>query len=327
MGSIVSGITDAVGLTNVGGQKYEARLAADAQRAAADKAAFESRFRPIGVTTAFGSSQFTRDPKTDLLSEASYTLDPRLRALQDQLFGGVGGDLDYGLGAYNRIMPVEGASQSLFRLGQQYLATSPEEARQRYMDEQMAVLDPIRQREEDRLGSSVFGRGRLGLQVGDMGNPELFGLATARREQDLKLAAQAEQAAQQRLNFGAGLFGTGTDFLNAVPAYQVAAMSPFSNRLGLTETIEGLGQRSLGLGMELGGAISNAGANAGNALLKGGMAAAQTRQQGYNNANAQLNSLMQGAVNAGMGMMGGPSGMFGGSSVSGNASWMNEPWM
>ncbi len=46
-----------------------------------------------------------------------------------------------------------------------------EELRQRYMQEQMDVLRPYDIEEEQRLASSVFGRGRGGLSVGAGGQP------------------------------------------------------------------------------------------------------------------------------------------------------------
>jgi hypothetical protein len=241
-------------------------------------------FRPVGVTTRFGQSQFVTvtDPETGLpvLKEAGYTLDPEIAALQEQLLGLAPGSLTQAAGAYDRIAPVEGAAQGLFGLGAQYLGESPEAVRQRVINQQTALLDPIRQREEERLGASVFGRGRAGLNIGDVGQPELFSLAQARRQQDLQLAAGAEQAAQQQIQFGQGLFGQGASLLGQVPAYQTAALSPFSAYLGGAQTIEQLGQEPLRLGAELGGRQSTAGAQAGQLLAQAGANAANLRTQG-----------------------------------------------
>jgi hypothetical protein len=146
------------------------------------------------------------------------------------------------------------------------------------MQEQYALLDPIRAREEQRLGSSVFGRGRAGLSVGDMGQPELFALASARRGQDLQLAAQAEQAAQQRAGFGAGLFGTGAGLLGTQYGLQTQALAPFQTQFGTAQSLEQAALQPLELGANLGGrAVNTAGASA---LLQGGLGAAQTQLQG-----------------------------------------------
>jgi hypothetical protein len=135
------------------------------------------------------------------------------------------------------------------------------------------MLDPIRQREEARLGASVFGRGRAGLSVGDVGQPELAALANARRTQDLQLAAQAEQEARNRITYGTGLFGEAAKL-------GTTALSPFQTQFGLSSLLETAGQQPLDLGAQLGGRTATAGATAGEALLRGGLASAQTRLGG-----------------------------------------------
>jgi hypothetical protein len=200
-------------------------------------------------------------------------------------------------------------------LGQQVTPTSydPTAAAQSYFAEQQAMLDPVRQREEQRLASSVFGRGRAGLSVGDMGQPELFTLAQARGQQDLALAAQARERARQELQqdiglgtqlgaagitarqqaenlararlaediqLGTGLFGTGAQLLGLIPQYQTQAMAPFQTQLGLAQTIEQLGQQPLDIGAQLGGRSATAGAQVGESLLAGGLGAAKTNLLG-----------------------------------------------
>jgi hypothetical protein len=148
------------------------------------------------------------------------------------------------------------------------------------MSEQYALLDPIRQREEQRLGAGVFGRGRAGLNVGDIGQPELFALSAARRQQDLELARQAEQASQQRTAFGAGLFETGAGLLGQQYGLQTQALGPFQSQFGLSQLLEQSAQQPLDIGAQLGGRAATAGANVGQTLLAGGQSAAQTRMQG-----------------------------------------------
>ena len=121
MGGIVSGITDAIGLTSVGDQKYEARLAADKQAAAAKQAAYASTFRPVGITSRFGTSQFTEeiDPVSGLprVTAAGYTVDPQLLSIQDRLFGLTGGSVGQAEQARRAAEPLGGAAQGLFNLG------------------------------------------------------------------------------------------------------------------------------------------------------------------------------------------------------------------
>ena len=246
-------------------QAAASQYAADAQERAAQLAAEEARFRPVGISTRFGQSQFQYGPE-GRLSGASYTTSPEIQALQDRLSALYGDSL--GL-AEQAVAP----SQTLFGLGQQYLATTPEQARNQYLQEQYAMLDPIRQREEARLGASVFGRGRAGLNIGDVGQPELAALATARRTQDLQLAAGAEQAARDRIAYGTGLFGE-------AGRLQTSALAPFQTQFGVSQLLEQAGQQPLDIGAQLGGRTATAGAQAGQSLLQGGLAAAQTRLGG-----------------------------------------------
>ena len=277
-GSLIGGMAAGKGAARAGAS------AADAQLEAARLGALASAFKPVGITTRFSRSNFEMgtDPETGLpiVESAGYELVPELAALQDQLLGAAPGALGRGLDAYGRIAPLEGAAQGLFGLGSQYLGESPEAVRQRYINQQTALLDPIRQREEERLGAGVFGRGRAGLNIGDIGQPELFSLAQARRQQDLQLGAAAEQAAQQQINFGQGLFGQGASLLGQVPAYEVAALSPFQQQLAAAQGIEALGQAPLDIGAQLGGRQAQAGQAGGALLAQGGAGAAQTRLQG-----------------------------------------------
>jgi hypothetical protein len=106
----------------------------------------------------------------------------------------------------------------------------------------------------------------------------LFALASARRAQDAQLAAQAEQAAQQRIGFGAGLFGTGAGLIGSQYGLQNQALSPFMTQFGVQQSLEQAALQPLELGANLGGrAVNTAGANA---LLQGGLGAAQTQLQG-----------------------------------------------
>jgi hypothetical protein len=266
MSDVVSAAIGASGARSAARQQAAAtRYAADAQERAAQLAAEEARFRPVGISTRFGQSQFQYGPE-GRLSGASYTTSPEIQALQNRLSALYGDSL--GL-AEQAVAPA----QTLFGLGQQYLAQSPEQARNQYLQEQYAMLDPIRQREEQRLGASVFGRGRAGLNIGDLGQPELAALANARRTQDLQLAAQAEQEARNRITYGTGLFGEAAKL-------GTTALSPFQTQFGLSSLLEQAGQQPLDIGAQLGGRSATAGATAGEALLRGGLASAQTRLGG-----------------------------------------------
>jgi hypothetical protein len=256
-----------------------ANTSANAQMAATQLAAEEQRFRPVGMSTRFGTSQFGFNKKGRLTS-AGYTASPEIQALQDRLSALYGTSLGQAEQAQALGAPLGMAGQGLFGLGSQYLATSPEAARQQYMREQQDLLRAPRMEEEQRLAASVFGRGRAGLNVGAAGQPELAALAGARRQQDLALAANAENAAQQRLGFGAGLFGTGANLLGTQYGLQTQALGPFQSQFGLSQLLEQAAQQPLDIGAQLGGRSATAGANVGQTLLSGGLNAAQTRLAG-----------------------------------------------
>ena len=306
MGKVVSGLTDALGLTDTRGTRDAANASAAAQREAAMLGAQASAFRPVGITSRFGSSQFGIEDIGGIprVTSAGYTISPELRALQDRLFGLTSGAATTAEQAQMAAEPLGGAVRGLFSLGEQYLGESPEAIRQRYMSQQYALLDPIRQREEQRLGAGVFGRGRAGLNVGDIGQPELFALSAARRQQDLELAQQADQAAQQQIGFGTGLFGTGAQLLGNQYAIPTQALGPLQSLLGTTQSIEELGQQPFQLGLAVGGA-GQPGATAGAQLLSSGLTnAAQTQFAGQQAAANQMSSLLSGLIGAGANIYG-----------------------
>jgi hypothetical protein len=286
--------------------KDAAQTSADAQLKAARLAAEESRFRPVGVTTRFGSSQFTMDPKTGRLSAAGYNVSPELKAYQDRLMALSGQGLSQAEAAQGMYQPLTGAASSLFNLGGQYLAQSPETVAAEYMQRQQDLLAPSRERQYAQLQNQLFNTGRGGLSVGATGmrpgggaglgasNPEMEAYYNALAQQDAALASQAQQAGQQQLAFGTGLFGQGAGLLGQYQAGQVSALNPFSTYLGGMSTLESLGQQPLEIGANLGGRnVNTAGAQA---LMSGGIGAAQTMQQA--NAYSPWGAALQGVANS-----------------------------
>jgi hypothetical protein len=281
------------GLLGGSSAKKAAQAQAAAQTEAARIAAEESRFRPVGITTRFGQSQFQTDPQ-GRVSGASYTLDPQLAAMQDRFLGLAGGGLTQAEAAQQQFAPLGQAAQGLFGLGQQYLAQSPQEAAQQYMAGQQNLLAPSRERQFAQLQNQLFQTGRGGLAVGATGerpsgaaglgaaNPELEAYYNALAQQDAGLAAQAMQAGQQQTAFGAGLFGTGGNLLTQGYGGQAAALGPYQAYLQGATGLEALGQDPLNMGSALGG--RNVNTTGANALYGGGMAAAgsQARADAYN---------------------------------------------
>lgn len=296
------------GLISGGKAADAARGQAEALRAAADKASAMAQFRPMGMTTAFGSSQFTPE------GAGSYTLSPELQAIQQRLFGQAG--------AYDptqiaqAAQPLMGGAQSLFNLGQQYLATSPEQAAQQYMAQQQGLLAPGRAAEEARLASANFGRGTggLGVQTGTgtaPANPLAQALFNARAQKDAELAAQADVYGQKRAVFGAGLFGTGGELLGQVPALTTAGYNPLQTQLNLLGGVEKMGQQPFMLSQDLANQYAQAGARAGGLYLQPQQAAANaySQYQGYSPMGSTLSGIGSG-ISPGGGASSWFSGLF-----------------
>lgn len=257
--------------------KSAAQTSADAQLRAAQMAAEASKFRPVGVTSRYGTSQFTTDAQGNVVG-AGYNVSPEYQAYQQRLSGLLGQQLGTAEQAQQQYAPLQTAAQGLFNLGQGYLAQTPEQAAQKYMESQQALLAPARERESALLANQLANTGRTGLSVAQGGgllsaNPEQAALANARAMQDLQLAAQATQAGQQQTAFGAGLFGQGAGLLGGYQQGQMGALSPFQTTLGIQSGIEQLGQQPLTLGAGLGGQSAAYGANAGRFITQGAQAA------------------------------------------------------
>lgn len=201
-----------------------AQTSANAQLEAARIAAEEARFRPVGVTSRFGTSRFTYGPE-GRLEGAAYDVAPDIAAIRDRLLSQAGGE-QFSQQALQR-------AQGLFGLGEQFLPTSteaamspeaaayaaqlrglagqvtpttydPTAAAQEYVQQQQALLRPERERQlaETREGLFRSGRGGLGVaQGGDLQatNPEMAAYYNALARQDAELAARGSEIGRQRL--------------------------------------------------------------------------------------------------------------------------------
>lgn len=262
-----------------------ARTQADAQTRAAQTAADEARFRPVGITTRFGQSNFQFDP-SGRVTGAGYNISPEMRAYQDRLMGLTGQGLMQAEQGQQAFAPLQAGAQGLFGLGQQYLAQSPQQAAQQYMAQQQDLLAPSRERQMAQLQNTLFQQGRGGLSVGATGarpsgaaglgatTPEMEAYYNALAQQDAGLAAQAMQAGQQQTTFGAGLLGTAGNLMTQGYQGQVSALAPYQAYLGGVTGLESQSQNALELGSALGG--RNVNPTGANALYASGMAAAQS---------------------------------------------------
>ena len=302
---ITGGLSLLGGLLGGNSAQNSARQQAAAQQEAARLAAEEARFRPVGVTTRFGTSQFTTGPD-GRVSGAGYTLSPEMQAMQDRFLGLAGQGLSQAEGAQQQFAPLQQAGQGLFGLGQQYLAQSPQQAAQQYMVSQQELLAPSRERQMSQLQNTLFQQGRGGLSVGATGarpsgaaglgatTPEMEAYYNAMAQQDAALAAQADQAGQQRALFGAGLLGTGGNLITQGYQGQVGALSPYQAYLQGATGLETLGQQPLDIGINIG--AKGMSPSAANAMYGGGMAAAGTNAAA-NAYNPFATALVQGSQN------------------------------
>lgn len=240
--------------------------AANTALQAAQLAAQESRFRPVGMTNAFGTSNFTTD-KNGFVSGASYELNPYLQATLGRLQQGLPGQL---AGAE----AAQGASSGLFGLGQQYLATSPDQAASKWMQQQQALLQPQRDMEYAKMQQNLANSGRAGLAVAQGGNlaaanPEAAAYYNAMAQQNAELAAKADEYGRARTDYGAGLFNTGLKL--AAGAY-----APLTSNLQASEGVNALGMNAFNTGVMLGG--KNVNTNAGSLASAGQTAASYLAQ-------------------------------------------------
>jgi hypothetical protein len=223
---VIQGGLGAIGsLRQIEADKQAAIRAQENLARATQQGVAGAQFRPVGTTTRFGTSQFQVDPTTGQLTSAGYTAAPEITSAQ------------------NRLMS----------LGASYLAQTPEEVAQQYMTRQYDLLDPSRQRQLAGIRNQQFQTGRGGLSVGSTGlrpsgaqglmgaNPELEAYYNALAQQDAQLAAQAQQAGQQQVSFGTGLFGQAGQL-------EQLAQQPFNLSQGLAQQSSLSGYRAGDLG-------------------------------------------------------------------------------
>jgi hypothetical protein len=265
-GLLTTGAQTAAGLLQQQTSKEaadKARAMIDTETAAAKQAA---AFRPVGMTTRFGTSEFKLDPVTGQLISAGYTASPGVLEAQNRLVALGNQGLAQAEGAQAQFAPLQTGAQSLFGLGNKYLAQNPQDVAQNYLNQQMQLLQPGRELELANLQNKLQQQGRGGLAVaqgGTLGNttPELQALYNARATQEAQLAAGAQQAGQQQVAFGAGLLNTGAQTMGQYYAGQQAAYAPYTTALGQFQNLETLAQQPLTMGANLAQQSATAGAN------------------------------------------------------------------
>jgi len=273
-----------------------AATSAQAQIRAAQIAADAAKFRPVGVTTNFGSSNFGYDQNGNLIN-AGYSLSPLMQGQQNSLLGASNPLLKQFTDAQANTAPMGQSAQTLFNLGQGYLSTSPQQQAQKYYQDQMALLQPSNERTLAELQNTLQQQGRMGLATGGTStmaaaNPALEAYYNALLQQQNQLAANATQGGMDYTKFGAGVVGTGGDLLNSMFNTQRNAFQPYQTALGGAQTIEGLGQNAMDLGINIGAKGTASNAQSGALLAQGMTNAANTIQE---NASSPWGTLLSGA--------------------------------
>jgi len=153
------------GQSNVDAARIQAQALTDAAKIAAD----EARFRPVGVTTKFGTSNFVTDPVTGRVTSAGYTLTPEMKAYQDRMQALSATGLTQAEGAASLYAPLKTSAEGLFKLGASYAAETPEQVAAKYISSQQALLQPGRERSLADLQNKLYQQGRGGVAVGATG--------------------------------------------------------------------------------------------------------------------------------------------------------------
>lgn len=172
------------------GQERSARRRANQIRDYARQLQQDTQFQPLGLTTSYGG--FNYDPETGY----SATMSPEQMEMQQSLLSGASG-----LFSQASVDPSQRAAD--------------------ITQQQMALIQPALQQQQASLGQSLFGSGRLGLQMAGsavgagsgMVNPDMFGFNQALGQTLAGITAGAREQAlgeqAQLARIGEGLFGAG----------------------------------------------------------------------------------------------------------------------
>lgn len=332
--------TDYTGLLTAGvnalGTGYAANQASDAQNSLAQQqlalgqqAANNAQFRPVGVTSRFGTSGFQYDQAGNLVG-AGYQVAPDIAAMREGLLGYAGQNLANVGGAQGLQQQANTGANNLFNLGQQYVAQSPQAAAQQWMGNQQQLLAPGREQQLAQLQNTQFQQGRGGLAVGGTNqgytqggqglaatNPQMAAYYNAMAQQDASLAAQAQQQGQAQTTFGQGLMTGGLGLASSGYGLQNAALAPYTTALAGAASTEALGQGAFDTSTKLGAQQATSGAQVASILNNAAQQAASTQQQGINYNTAATNAAISGGTDAVNALLRSWSG---GGSVSGPSS-------
>ena len=268
---------------------YNATSAADAQAANAANAASMAQFRPVGLTSRFGTAGYNYDPTTGAMSGAGYMLAPDIAAQREAMINLGANQLQQAQAAQAFQPQTNIAATGLFNLGKDYVAETPQQAAQNWMTQQQAVLAPGREQEQAQLLNKLNRMGTMGLatgatEAGGMAatNPLMAAYQNRKMQEDLQLAAQAQQAGQQQAQFGQGLMTGALNLAGGGYGLQQQALNPYISYMNQAKTLEALGQEPLTTSSNLGAQALTGQQTASSLTAKGGSAAIDANQAAIN---------------------------------------------
>lgn len=320
MGSIVSAVGGTLGA--IGGAisgdtasgaaqeqaDYLRNLSAEQRKSitdAAAAAAARGQFKPVTVTSMFGTPQYTYD-ETGRLTGVSSAASPWMQELMNRQQGLTGqylGLTESALSAapqYARGAELSvGGGERLYGLASQALPTSYDVTgkTQEYYDRMQQLVAPQREQQLASTRQSLFNRGRQGLAVGatqaggmQATNPEMAAYYNAIAQQDLELGARAEQQARANLmqdieagtglyRAGGGMFTGAGNLQNQLYANIAASQAPFAAGMQSLTGLEQTAYAPVAQGMQYAGLVTPAEQWAGTMGFQGATAAANTAAQ------------------------------------------------
>jgi YD repeat-containing protein len=298
-------------LRNLSNEQRQAIL--DATKSAQER----GQFKPVTVTSSFGTPQYTYDDKGRLTGVAAQPapwlaeLQARQQALAPQYMGLTEGALSAAPQFQRGAELAVGGAERLYGLAGQAAPTSYDTAAktQEYFNRMQQLVAPQREQQLAQTRQSLFNTGRQGLatgatQAGGMlaTNPEMAAYYNAIAQQDLELANRAETQARAQLQEdintagrlfqgGAGMFTQAGDAQNQLYRNVAASQSPFAAGMQAVTGLEQTAFAPVTRGFEYGGTVGGAEQWAGEMGLRGAQGAANiATSMAPSIANAQYRS-------------------------------------
>ncbi len=266
-------------------------------------------FKPVTVTSSFGTPKYTYD-ESGRLTGVSSTPAPWLTPLQQRQQALAGQYLnlqEQGLlntGGQTASNLAYGQLPSLYSRAAQALPESYDtaQATQDYYNRVQQLVAPQREQQLAQTRLGLFNRGRTGLatgatQAGGMlaTNPEMAAYYNAIAQQDIDLANRAEQQALSNLatrqNLGTGLLtaatgqtATGGNALQQYYSNIAASQAPYTSGMSQLSSLEGMINQPVASGMQYGGLTTNQANQIANAYIAASGAGSQALA---NSINAQ----------------------------------------